>query len=332
MPVNIPGPNPLGEDETTCLRPCLSVFLKQPSASIWPSDATWKEYRLNIDGTYITEDGNYTVVIRDSNEDSGTFQGDYIARGTPQGDQSFGIAQGSWDHVGGSKLPVNMGFIVHVRPEGRPWVMRDSWVGNMPGGEGLCMIGSRSYLPAQDRPELSELGTHSFILRPAEPSPSLQLLPCNSTPTLEKSSMFIHEVTGTYLQVRGYVDNIGVDIRTWNQDPPIRGFEWVISATDDHYCLLKSSENKRCVTIGGSASDNPRVQACTNTFIQQWHFVAIKGRPDTFAIIPRNFPDHALGIQNNVSGNGISIVPTRMWGAPNIFQYWRQRVSNAVLE
>jgi hypothetical protein len=35
--------------------------------------------------------------------------------------------------------------------------------------------------------------------------------------------MFVHEVTGTYLETDNYNDNIGEAVQTWNEDPPAEG-------------------------------------------------------------------------------------------------------------
>lgn len=285
-----------------------------------------KEYRLNIniDGTYSTADGNYTVIIRDSDEEAGTFKGDYVARDAPQGEQIFRIPNGSWHHVGREKFPLSIGFGVHARPEGRPWVMRDSWVGFMPGRDSLCMVGSRSYLTGDDRSDLSELGTHSFVLVSPYPDRSMLPLPCRSDPKLEVPSMFIHEVTGTYLVTDGYSENINIPVQVYNSESPLGGHKWSVYATDDNFCLIKSSQHGRCLTVGAHHTDYPRLQRPENTFPQQWRFDPISVRPNTFAIIPRNYPDHALGIQGNNDLNDTFVVLTRMWGKPNMFQWWRQ--------
>jgi hypothetical protein len=35
--------------------------------------------------------------------------------------------------------------------------------------------------------------------------------------------MFVHQVTGTYLETDGYNDNAGQAVQTWNLDPPPDG-------------------------------------------------------------------------------------------------------------
>jgi hypothetical protein len=285
---------------------------------------------INIDGTYSTADGNYTVIIRDSDEDAGTFKGEYIARDTPQEEQIFGISNGSWNHVGSEKLPLSIGFDVHARPEGRPWVMRDSWVGFMRGREGLCIVGIRSYLTANDRSDLFELGRHSFELESPYSDHSMPLLPCRSDPTLNVPSMFIHEVTGTYLMMDNHYDNVGQCVQVWNRNVPRGaqswGHKWLISrsAMGDNFCLLRSDEQKNCLAVGETPEGYPRLERPEDSLAQQWQCVAINGRPDTFAIIPRNYPDHALGLFDNYDENNRLAVLTRMWGRPNMFQYWRQ--------
>lgn len=119
---------------------------------------------MNINGTYTSEDGNFVLVVQNSNESNGTFNGTYTAAFTPQGKQSFTV-NGSWAYVanpGGGLTPLALCFFAGARPEARPWCLMDSWSGVMPNPESLNMVGVRSYVPGGQPSVLSDLGTHSF--------------------------------------------------------------------------------------------------------------------------------------------------------------------------
>jgi hypothetical protein len=48
--------------------------------------------------------------------------------------------------------------------------------------------------------------------------------------------MFIHEVTGTYLETDNYNDNINEAVQTWNLDPPMstKGFLGILGGQPFH--------------------------------------------------------------------------------------------------
>jgi len=150
------------------------------------------------------------------------------------------------------------------------------------------------------------------------------------TDLLAVPSMLIHEVTGTYLEMDNYVDNVGEAVQIWNLDPPkdaenLQGHKWLVVAKEDGYYLIKSFDHKRCLAASAvSAGDYPRIQECDGSEFQDWLFVGVENHPGTYAIIPRRYPEYALGIQNNIDANDRYVVPTRMWGKPTLFHCWRQ--------
>ena len=148
--------------------------------------------------------------------------------------------------------------------------------------------------------------------------------------------MFIHEVTGTYLETDNYNDNVGQAVQTWNLDPVTTnkgqlGHLWYIESTDEaEVCLIKSYENSRCLTAGSSAKDYPRLQEPDGSRKQEWIVRRVHGSDhysqdaDSYVLISREYPSHALGLLNNVDSNDVYVVPTSMWGgAASISQYWK---------
>ncbi|MFI0975592.1 RICIN domain-containing protein [Streptomyces sp. NPDC021093] len=148
--------------------------------------------------------------------------------------------------------------------------------------------------------------------------------------------MFIHEVTGTYLETDNYNDDIGQAVQIWNLDPVqkdkgLLGHLWHIeAASESGYFLIKSHENGHSLTAGSSASDYPRLQKADNSEKQQWKLLRVHGSDsigqdaDSYALIPRAYPGHALAPQGQRQFNDVYVVPTSMWGtAPSFSQYWK---------
>ncbi|MCD7442498.1 hypothetical protein K4B79_30305 [Streptomyces lincolnensis] len=148
--------------------------------------------------------------------------------------------------------------------------------------------------------------------------------------------MFVHEITGTYLETDNYNDNVGEAVQTWNHDPVMTqkgwlGHLWHIEPTgESEVCLLQSYENGRCLTAGATAKDYPRLQQPDGSRKQQWIVRKVHGSEqhahdaDCYALIPRQYPDYALGPQSNYVSNNVYVVPTPMWGGPpSLSQYWK---------
>ena len=122
---------------------------------------------MNIDGTYVSEDGDFELIIQNSNESNSTFGGTYVSIHTPQGKQSFSVT-GRWYYVnnpGGSLVPLSIGFTAIDRPSGREYATLDAWAGEMVSQTSIKMNGVRSYLPAGGSADITDLGTHIFDKR-----------------------------------------------------------------------------------------------------------------------------------------------------------------------
>ncbi|MFF4569032.1 RICIN domain-containing protein [Streptomyces sp. NPDC001410] len=88
--------------------------------------------------------------------------------------------------------------------------------------------------------------------------------------------MFIHEVTGTYIETDNYNDNVNEAIQTWNLSPLMTakgypGHLWYLKPFDGGAYLIKTFENGRCLTASAtSATDFPRLQEKDGGIRQQW--------------------------------------------------------------
>ncbi len=152
--------------------------------------------------------------------------------------------------------------------------------------------------------------------------------------------MFIHQVTGTYLQAYGYNPNVNDFVHTWNLDPPNtkaghQGHLWVLVKQTDGTYLIQTYEKD--VTYKENlylqAPDKPghllaaqvKLQRRSETELQSWVLVPVSGDPDTYAIQPKAFPEYALGLFDNncQSGTAIKVLANRTWGKPTFHHYWR---------
>ncbi|RCJ18378.1 hypothetical protein A6S26_29075 [Nostoc sp. ATCC 43529] len=150
------------------------------------------------------------------------------------------------------------------------------------------------------------------------------------------SWMFIHQVTGTYMQAIGYDPDVNDYVHTWNLDPPntragYQGHLWVlVKQTDGSYLIQsfdKSSTYKEQLYLQAPAKPGadgyPRLQRRSESDLQSWVLVPVSNDPDTYAIRPKSFPEYALGLYNNNCQNSISVVAHRTWGKPTFHHYWR---------
>ncbi|MGH3926013.1 MAG: RICIN domain-containing protein [Pseudonocardiaceae bacterium] len=146
--------------------------------------------------------------------------------------------------------------------------------------------------------------------------------------------MFVHEVTGTYLETDNYNDNIGTAVQTWNEDPLKTakgqlGHLWYTEATSNGGYLIKSYENSRCLTASAAkASDYPRLQDYDKDDPKQrWSLrQGLYGETsDDYAIIPELYPGYALSVQGDFVRNNVYVVPVRMWGdTPSLVHFWKR--------
>jgi len=148
-----------------------------------------------------------------------------------------------------------------------------------------------------------------------------------AAPQADTVYLFVHEVTGTYLETDNYNDNIGEAVQTWNLDPlptstGTLGHKWTVAASGDTFTIA-SFEHGRCLTASAtSAADFPRLQTCDGGSRQNWIFRRY-GATDDYVIIPSSYQDYALGIRGHTPTNDQYVVPTRMYAAPTWSQYWR---------
>ncbi|GGO52915.1 hypothetical protein [Streptomyces lasiicapitis] len=148
--------------------------------------------------------------------------------------------------------------------------------------------------------------------------------------------MFVHEVTGTYLETDNYGDAVEICVQTWNLDPTQKdkgwlGHLWYVESTSTPgIARIKSYENGRCLTAGSDAKDYPRLKEPNDSRLQEWIIRRVHGSDtvahdaDSYALIPRAYDTHALAIRSNYVGNDAYVVPMSMWGGPpSLSQYWK---------
>ncbi len=147
------------------------------------------------------------------------------------------------------------------------------------------------------------------------------------------SWMFIHQVTGTYLETDSTGCNINEAVQTWHNDPLYTNAGVLVKQTDGTYLIrswqknpayqeelyLQASTNTK--TNLGDAF--PRLQRRSNDELQSWILIPVSGDPDTYAIQPKLFPDYALGIYINDRCTDRYVVANRTWGKPTFHHYWR---------
>jgi hypothetical protein len=159
-------------------------------------------------------------------------------------------------------------------------------------------------------------------------------MPDIRTDSINGPFMFIHEVTGTYVETDNYNDNVNEAIQTWNLNPLSTtkgqlGHLWYVEPNSDGSYLIKSYENNRCLTASATAAgDFPRLQEKDGGIRQQWIFRRvhddIDSYADSYAIMPSAYPGYALAPLGNNPLNNVYVVPTPMWDAPpSLSQYWK---------
>ncbi|WP_344929065.1 hypothetical protein [Streptosporangium carneum] len=133
--------------------------------------------------------------------------------------------------------------------------------------------------------------------------------------------MLVHQGTGTYLETDNYNDNVNEAVQTWNGDPlqtakGYLGHLWYLEPIQliGNTYLIKSYENKRCLTAGTTAQDYPRLQVPDGTPRQVWQLLRPSVGADEFAIVPQVYSNYALAPQGSNELNNVYVVPIRQWG------------------
>lgn len=117
----------------------------------------------NINGTYISEDGNYTLVIKNSDVNSGKFDGEFTNKKTPVGAIKYQSYDCRFDFVS-TKYPCAIGFIARYRTSPNwDYVIYESWSGYMTARNELFMAGSSSYTRADGKAEVYTVNQMKFL-------------------------------------------------------------------------------------------------------------------------------------------------------------------------
>lgn len=151
--------------------------------------------------------------------------------------------------------------------------------------------------------------------------------------------MLIHQVTSTYIVPLGYIPVVNQSVVSWNEDPPNTTYNtvhhWVLVKQTDNTYLIQTFENdpnKKPLYLqapnkpGTAANPTLAVRNQTND-LQSWVLVPVSSDPNTYALRPKSFPDHALGLTGNhataIPPLNAALVTNRSWGEPTFHQYWR---------
>lgn len=117
----------------------------------------------NINGSYISEDGNYILIIKNSNIQSGKFDGIFTNKNTPIGEIKYQSYDCRFDFVS-TKYPCAIGFIARYRTSPNwDYVIYESWSGYMTARNELCMAGSRSYARADGKADVYTVDKVKFL-------------------------------------------------------------------------------------------------------------------------------------------------------------------------
>ncbi len=112
---------------------------------------------------------------------------------------------------------------------------------------------------------------------------------------------------------------------------------WVLVKQTDNTSLIQTFENEgrnpSNELLYLQAPNQPGVAAAptlqrrneTND-LQSWELVPVSSDPNTYGLRPKSFPDYALGLPRNATGNvtlNVALVTNRSWGKPTFHHYWR---------
>jgi hypothetical protein len=107
-----------------------------------------------IVGTYVSEDGEFTLVITESDYNTGVFEGSFHSLNSPLGEITYEHITANYCFTGPHRFPCMIGFHDAVRQEPDwDYCQSDYWTGYRDSAGNLLMSGSRAYVS----PESSEV-------------------------------------------------------------------------------------------------------------------------------------------------------------------------------
>ena len=100
-----------------------------------------------IDGTYVSDDEQFTLIITNSDYQTGNFTGTFTSINSPLGSITYNAILGRYNFVGTHHYPCQLGFSVNVR-HSPDWTydQSDYWCGSRTSDGSLLMSGSRAYV------------------------------------------------------------------------------------------------------------------------------------------------------------------------------------------
>jgi hypothetical protein len=115
-----------------------------------------------VSGIYVSEDNNFKLEVISSNDTNGVIEVSYNANYSPIGNLNVEGVIGNYAFINTTTVPCSVRFDVFERPDGRPYVIRDSWVGIYESKTTFLLEGTRSYLDTKGIKEVGNLGTLRF--------------------------------------------------------------------------------------------------------------------------------------------------------------------------
>ena len=150
--------------------------------------------------------------------------------------------------------------------------------------------------------------------------------------------MLIHQVTATYLLTPGYDPTLGEHLHNWNLYPlrteaHLQGHLWDLTKQKDGTYLIATKQEYghtgKVLYLEASAKTDTenhayvRQQYQNSSELQNWILEPVSLDNKTYAIRPKIFGNHALGLYSNHCTNDKSIVANCTYGNPTIHHYWR---------
>jgi hypothetical protein len=155
---------------------------------------------------------------------------------------------------------------------------------------------------------------------------------------LSGSYIIYHHVSAGYLYPDLHYTYAGSLVQTWYPDPVEHkegawaGWRWVLERADGGYLIQAhepSGETQLYLEADKDTGDKdsmyPRLQARkAGNDLQIWYMAGVSGDPDTYAIVAKKFPQHALGVlYGQHVGVSSHCILSRSWGHPLLQHYWR---------
>ena len=138
--------------------------------------------------------------------------------------------------------------------------------------------------------------------------------------------LFVHHVTGTYLQYNDFHDNVGNHVQNWAEDPfhDANTHRFNVVPYDDGTVALRSYPNGRDLTAAAKPTDDVTFQNSQDNLMQRWRLEPTDTNSDSYIIRSEVHRGYALAIKSHAQIDDKLVSLTRMWGGKAHFaQVWQ---------